>query len=112
MWHCRFERGHRHVVGDGSFEAREEDGTTVVLIGLLRSFEPRDIEAKVIELDRNRNNVVLSRRSYLEEQQAEERQAFLDDLAVGYAANKTAHPVEVDLASLRKVAFDDLGGLA
>ena len=30
-------------------EAREEDGTTVVLIGLLRSFEPRDIEAKVIE---------------------------------------------------------------
>jgi hypothetical protein len=30
-------------------EAREEDGTTVVLFGLLRSFEPRDIEAKVIE---------------------------------------------------------------
>lgn len=30
-------------------EAHEEDGTTVVLMGLLRSFEPRDIEAKVIE---------------------------------------------------------------
>jgi len=30
-------------------EAREGDGTTVVLIGLLRRFEPRDIEAKIIE---------------------------------------------------------------
>ena len=30
-------------------EAHEDDGTTVVLMGLLRSFEPRDIEAKVIE---------------------------------------------------------------
>lgn len=30
-------------------EAREEDGTTVVLIGLLRRFEVRDIEAKIIE---------------------------------------------------------------
>jgi len=30
-------------------ETREEDGTTVVLIGLLRVFEPRDIEAKIIE---------------------------------------------------------------
>ena len=30
-------------------EARKEDGTTVVLKGLLRSFELRDIEAKIIE---------------------------------------------------------------
>jgi hypothetical protein len=30
-------------------EAREEEGTTVVLIGLLRRFDPRDIESKIIE---------------------------------------------------------------
>jgi len=30
-------------------EARDEDGTTVVLTGLLRRFEARDIEAKIIE---------------------------------------------------------------
>jgi hypothetical protein len=30
-------------------DTRREDGTTVVLIGLLRRFEPRDIEAKIIE---------------------------------------------------------------
>ena len=37
----------------------------------------KSIEAKVIELDKNRNNVVLSRRAFLEEAQAEQRQAFL-----------------------------------
>jgi Histidine kinase-, DNA gyrase B-, and HSP90-like ATPase len=30
-------------------EARKEEGTTVVLTGLLRRFEPRDIESKIIE---------------------------------------------------------------
>ena len=43
----------------------------------LDPFIGTEIEAKVIELDRNRNNVVLSRRAYLEEEQAEQRQAFL-----------------------------------
>ena len=37
----------------------------------LDPFIGQEIEAKVIELDRNRNNVVLSRRAYLEEEQAE-----------------------------------------
>ena len=35
----------------------------------LQPFVGEPIEAKVIELDRNRNNVVLSRRAYLEEEQ-------------------------------------------
>jgi small subunit ribosomal protein S1 len=39
----------------------------------LDPFIGEEIEAKVIELDRNRNNVVLSRRAYLEEEQAEQR---------------------------------------
>src|SRR6266446_9831329 len=38
------------------------------------------IECKVIELNRSRNNVVLSRRAVLEEQRKEQRQEILDQL--------------------------------
>ncbi|MEO5678831.1 MAG: S1 RNA-binding domain-containing protein, partial [Acidimicrobiales bacterium] len=37
----------------------------------------RELEAKIIELDKNRNNVVLSRRAHLEETQREARDEFL-----------------------------------
>ncbi len=37
----------------------------------LHPFVGQDLEAKIIELDRNRNNVVLSRRAFLEESQSE-----------------------------------------
>ena len=47
----------------------------------LQPYVGEEIEAKVIELDKNRNNVVLSRRAYLEEEQAEQRTAVLGDLA-------------------------------
>ncbi len=63
------------------------------------------IEAKVIELDRNRNNVVLSRRAWLEEAQAEQRQAFLDDLQVGDARPGVVSSV------VNFGAFVDLGGM-
>ena len=59
----------------------------------------------VIELDRNRNNVVLSRRAYLEEEQAEHRQAFLDDLAEGDIRDGTVSSV------VNFGAFVDLGGM-
>ncbi|MBP1632430.1 MAG: ribosomal protein [Acidobacteria bacterium] len=49
----------------------------------LQPYVGNTLEAKVIELDKNRNNVVLSRRAYLEEEQAEQRQAFLDGLEPG-----------------------------
>ncbi|MDP8954096.1 MAG: S1 RNA-binding domain-containing protein, partial [Actinomycetota bacterium] len=39
----------------------------------LQPYVGRTIEAKIIELDRNRNNVVLSRRAWLEETQKEQR---------------------------------------
>jgi len=39
----------------------------------LQPYVGRTIEAKIIELDRNRNNVVLSRRAWLEEAQKEQR---------------------------------------
>ncbi len=81
---------------------------SLVELRRVRDLEPyvgQEIEAKVIELDRNRNNVVLSRRAYLEEQQAEERQAFLDDLAVGEVRPGVVSSV------VNFGAFVDLGGM-
>jgi len=71
----------------------------------LDPFIGAEIEAKVIELDRNRNNVVLSRRAYLEEEQAEQRQAFLDDLAEGEVREGVVSSV------VNFGAFVDLGGM-
>src|SRR6266403_5791132 len=49
----------------------------------LHPFVGKQLEAKIIELDRNRNNVVLSRRAYLEETQKEQREDFLQNLKPG-----------------------------
>ena len=49
----------------------------------LQPYVGRNIEAKIIELDRNRNNVVLSRRAWLEETQREQRGHFLANLKPG-----------------------------
>src|SRR5213076_1663862 len=43
----------------------------------------RELEAKIIELDKNRNNVVLSRQAYIEQTQSEVRTEFLNKLAKG-----------------------------
>src|SRR5690554_50591 len=43
----------------------------------------QEIEAKILELDKNRNNVVLSRRALLEQTQSESRTTFLNNLAKG-----------------------------
>lgn len=71
----------------------------------LDQFIGQDIQAKVIELDRNRNNVVLSRRAHLEEEMAEQRQSFLDNLTEG----------EIREGQISSVvafgAFVDLGGM-
>ena len=71
----------------------------------LGPFIGETITAKVIELDRAKNNVVLSRRAYLEEAQAEERQAFLDDLAEGEIREGVISSV------VNFGAFVDLGGM-
>ena len=63
------------------------------------------ITAKVIELDRQRNNVVLSRRAYLEEALAEERSGFLDNLQEGEVREGTISSV------VNFGAFVDLGGM-
>ena len=81
---------------------------SLVELRRVRDLDPyigQDIEAKVIELDRNRNNVVLSRRAYLEEEQAEQRTAFLDDLHEG-------EPRKGVISSVVNFgAFVDLGGM-
>jgi small subunit ribosomal protein S1 len=71
----------------------------------LQPFIGEPIEAKVIELDRNRNNVVLSRRAFLEEEQAEQRHAFLADLEPGDVREGVVSSV------VNFGAFVDLGGM-
>ncbi|MBP9833181.1 MAG: 30S ribosomal protein S1, partial [Candidatus Microthrix sp.] len=65
----------------------------------------RELEAKIIELDRNRNNVVLSRRAYLEETQKEQRDEFLANLAPGERRKGVVSSV------VNFGAFVDLGGM-
>ena len=49
----------------------------------LQPYVGQELEAKIIELDKNRNNVVLSRRAWLEQTQSEVRQNFLTQLQKG-----------------------------
>ena len=63
------------------------------------------VQAKIIELDKNRNNVVLSRRAYLEENQKETRDSFLNNLKVGEVREGTVSSV------VSFGAFVDLGGM-
>ncbi len=71
----------------------------------LQPFVGDEIEAKVIELDKNRNNVVLSRRAFLEEEQAEQRHAFLEGLQPGEIRPGVVSSV------VNFGAFIDLGGM-
>jgi len=71
----------------------------------LQPYVGQDLEAKVIELDKNRNNVVLSRRAHLEEAQAEQRHAFLDGLESGEIRTGVVSSV------VNFGAFVDLGGM-
>jgi small subunit ribosomal protein S1 len=65
----------------------------------------QQIECKVIELNRSRNNVVLSRRAVLEEQRKEDRERILDRLQPGEVVEGTISNI-VDFG-----AFVDLDGI-
>ncbi len=71
----------------------------------LQPYVGRTIEAKIIELDKNRNNVVLSRRAWLEETQREQREEFLANLKPG----EVRHGVVSSVVNFG--AFVDLGGM-
>ena len=71
----------------------------------LQPYVGRTIECKIIELDKNRNNVVLSRRAYLEETQREQRDEFLTNLKPGEVRQGVVSSV------VNFGAFVDLGGM-
>ncbi|ETA82822.1 MULTISPECIES: 30S ribosomal protein S1 [Eikenella] len=68
-------------------------------------FEGKEVEFKVIKLDRKRNNVVVSRRAVLEETLGEERQALLETLQEGTVVKGIVKNI-TDYG-----AFVDLGGI-
>ncbi|MDP9295371.1 MAG: 30S ribosomal protein S1, partial [Actinomycetota bacterium] len=71
----------------------------------LHPFVGQKLEAKIIELDRNRNNVVLSRRAFLEESQSEGRKKFLESLQKGERRKGVVSSI------VNFGAFVDLGGV-
>ena len=71
----------------------------------LTSYIGEEIEAKILELDRQRNNIVLSRKAHLEEEQSGERKSFLEDLELGNIK-------EGKISSIVNFgAFVDIGGM-
>ncbi|MER0092508.1 30S ribosomal protein S1 [Corynebacterium sp. KPL2838] len=74
----------------------------------VRDLDPyigQELEAKIIELDKQRNNVVLSRRAYLEQTQSEVRSEFLHQLQKGQVRKGVVSSI------VNFGAFVDLGGV-
>ena len=74
----------------------------------VRDLDPyigQELEAKIIELDKHRNNVVLSRRAYLEQTQSEVRSEFLHQLQKGQVRKGVVSSI------VNFGAFVDLGGV-
>jgi small subunit ribosomal protein S1 len=71
----------------------------------LQPYVGSEIEAKIIELDKNRNNVVLSRRAWLEQTQSQVRQDFLTQLQKGQIRPGVVSSI------VNFGAFVDLGGV-
>src|SRR5690606_33023115 len=71
----------------------------------LQPYVGRELEAKIIELDKNRNNVVLSRRAWLEQTQSEVRTEFLHKLQKGQVRKGVVSSI------VNFGAFVDLGGV-
>ena len=71
----------------------------------LQPYVGKELEAKIIELDKNRNNVVLSRRQWLEQTQSEVRSTFLNTLQKGQVRSGVVSSI------VNFGAFVDLGGV-
>jgi small subunit ribosomal protein S1 len=71
----------------------------------LNEYVGQELSCRVIEMNRNRNNVVLSRRAVLEEERKEVRQQIIDELNVGEVVEGTISNI-VDFG-----AFVDLDGI-
>lgn len=71
----------------------------------LEAWKDRDVECRVLKLNRKRGNVVVSRRVILEEEQRKQREAFAETLSegtivTGKVKNITEYGVFVDLGGL------------
>jgi small subunit ribosomal protein S1 len=65
----------------------------------------QQVECRIIELDKNRNNVVLSRRAFLEQSQSASRTTFLNQLQKGQVRSGVISSI------VNFGAFVDLGGV-
>ncbi|MGH2773666.1 MAG: 30S ribosomal protein S1 [Actinomycetota bacterium] len=71
----------------------------------LQQYIGQQVECRIIELDKNRNNVVLSRRAFLEATHSEQRKEFLEALQPGERRKGTVSSI------VNFGAFVDLGGV-
>ena len=71
----------------------------------LQQYIGQEVECRIIELDKNRNNVVLSRRAFLEATHSEQRKEFLEALKPGERRKGTVSSI------VNFGAFVDLGGV-
>ena len=71
----------------------------------LQPYVGKELEAKIIELDKNRNNVVLSRRAWLEQTQSEVRRRSCTTLQKGQVRSGVVSSI------VNFGAFVDLGGV-
>src|SRR5438445_4421171 len=71
----------------------------------LQPYVGKEIEAKIIELDKNRTDVRLSRRAWLEQTQSEVRHTFLNTLSKGQVRTGVVSSI------VNFGAFVDLGGV-
>jgi small subunit ribosomal protein S1 len=120
-WHELEEALDKGTVVQGTINGKVKGGLTVMVNGI-RAFLPgslvdirpvkdtapyenRQMDFKVIKLDRKRNNVVVSRRAVLEANQGEERQKLLETLQEGAIVKGVVKNI-TDYG-----AFVDLGGI-
>jgi small subunit ribosomal protein S1 len=120
-WHDLEEALEKGTVVTGTINGKVKGGLTVTVNGI-RAFLPgslvdirpvkdttpyenKQMEFKVIKLDRKRNNVVVSRRAVLEASQGEERQKLLETLQEGAVVKGIVKNI-TDYG-----AFVDLGGI-
>jgi small subunit ribosomal protein S1 len=120
-WHDLEHAMEQGTLVTGLVNGKVKGGLTVMINGI-RGFLPgslvdirpikdtsglenKQLEFKVIKLDKKRNNVVVSRRAVLEQSQGAERQALLDSLQEGTVVKGVVKNI-TDYG-----AFVDLGGI-
>ncbi|GJL72105.1 MAG: 30S ribosomal protein S1 [Nitrosomonas sp.] len=120
-WHELEEAKESGAIVSGMVNGKVKGGLTAMINGIraflpgslvdirpvkdTTPFENKEMEFKVIKLDRKRNNVVVSRRAVLEETQGADRESLLASLQEGAVVNGIVKNI-TDYG-----AFVDLGGI-